>query len=103
MSYAAILRSAGVLAAAALSAAPVFAGEEPTLDKADTAWMMVSTILVLFMTIPGIALFHERGRAARAHEGLPPAAVYVHHPNRADIFEKHSQSGIGAFSPLART
>ena len=58
MSYAAILRSAGVLAAAALSAAPVFAGEEPTLDKADTAWMMVSTILVLFMTIPGIALFY---------------------------------------------
>ena len=23
--------------------------------------------------------------------------------DRADIFEKHSQSGIGAFSPLART
>ena len=58
MSYAAILRSAGVLVAAALSAAPVIAGEDPTLDKADTAWMMVSTILVLFMTIPGIALFY---------------------------------------------
>ena len=69
MSYAAILRSAGVLAAAALSAAPVFAGEEPTLDKADTAWMMVSTILVLFMTIPGIALFFMKGRGSQGARG----------------------------------
>lgn len=29
----------------------------PALDKADVAWMLVATILVLFMTIPGIALF----------------------------------------------
>ena len=30
----------------------------PALDKADVAWMLVATILVLFMTIPGIALFY---------------------------------------------
>lgn len=29
----------------------------PTLDKADTAWMLVSTCLVMFM-IPGLALFY---------------------------------------------
>ena len=30
----------------------------PTLDTGNTAWMMMSTILVLLMSIPGIALFY---------------------------------------------
>jgi len=30
----------------------------PTLDSGDTAWMLTSTALVLFMTIPGLALFY---------------------------------------------
>ncbi len=30
----------------------------PTPNKGDTAWMLVSTALVLFMTIPGLALFY---------------------------------------------
>ena len=30
-----------------------------TVDKADTAWMMVSTVLVLLMIIPGLALFYS--------------------------------------------
>ncbi len=29
-----------------------------TMDKGDTAWMMLSTILVLFMILPGLALFY---------------------------------------------
>ena len=29
-----------------------------TMDKGDVAWMMVSTILVLFMILPGLALFY---------------------------------------------
>ena len=29
-----------------------------TMDKGDTAWMMTSTLLVLFMIIPGLALFY---------------------------------------------
>ncbi|MFL6649192.1 MAG: ammonium transporter [Sulfurifustaceae bacterium] len=28
------------------------------VDKGDTAWMMISTILVLLMTVPGLALFY---------------------------------------------
>lgn len=28
------------------------------IDKADTAWILVSTVLVLLMTLPGIALFY---------------------------------------------
>ncbi|SIT57672.1 ammonium transporter [Mesorhizobium prunaredense] len=40
-------------AAPAAPAAPAF-----TVDKGDTTWMMISTILVLLMTIPGLALFY---------------------------------------------
>ncbi len=29
-----------------------------TPDKGDTAWMLVSTILVLLMIVPGLALFY---------------------------------------------
>ena len=35
-----------------------FAEETPTLNSGDTAWMLTSTALVLFMTIPGLALFY---------------------------------------------
>ena len=34
----------------------VFADE---LDTGDTAWILVSTALVLFMTLPGLALFYS--------------------------------------------
>jgi len=30
----------------------------PVLDTGDTAWMLVASLLVLFMTIPGLALFY---------------------------------------------
>lgn len=34
------------------------AAEPPRLDPANTAWMLTSTVLVLFMTLPGLALFY---------------------------------------------
>nr|WP_296915252.1 ammonium transporter [Thiocapsa sp.] len=34
------------------------ADEPPTLSSGDTAWMLTATALVLFMTIPGLALFY---------------------------------------------
>jgi Amt family ammonium transporter len=42
------------------SAPAAFAGAEPpsTLDTGDTAWMITATVLVLFMTLPGLALFY---------------------------------------------
>jgi Amt family ammonium transporter len=45
------------LIAATVLAAPAFA-QGPTIDKADTTWMMVATVLVLVMTVPGLALFY---------------------------------------------
>ncbi len=32
--------------------------EEPKIDTGDTAWVLISTALVLLMTIPGLALFY---------------------------------------------
>src|SRR5215467_14895637 len=40
---------------------PAFAQAEtatPKIDTGDTAWMLISAALVLFMTIPGLALFY---------------------------------------------
>jgi Amt family ammonium transporter len=46
--------------ASAATAAPAAAEAAPVLvpNKGDTAWMMVSTILVIMMVIPGLALFY---------------------------------------------
>jgi len=35
-----------------------FAADEPTINGANTAWILTSTALVLFMTLPGLALFY---------------------------------------------
>jgi Amt family ammonium transporter len=37
---------------------PAFAEETSKLDTGDTAWILVATALVLFMTLPGLALFY---------------------------------------------
>ncbi|MBE0475415.1 ammonium transporter [Rhodoferax sp.] len=49
--------AAATEAAAAPEAAPAAADPAPTIDKGDTAWMMVSTMLVMLM-VPGLALFY---------------------------------------------
>jgi Amt family ammonium transporter len=44
--------------ALSLIAWPACAQDAPALNGADTAWMLTSTALVLFMTLPGLALFY---------------------------------------------
>ena len=46
-----------VLADPALAQAPA-APPGPTVNKGDTAWMLTATVLVLLMTIPGLACFY---------------------------------------------
>ncbi len=48
------------LVAALLLVAPLLhaATPVPTVDKGDVAWMLTSTLLVLLMTVPGLALFY---------------------------------------------
>ncbi len=45
-------------AALLLVAAPVAGAAEATLDPANTAWIITASVLVLFMTLPGLALFY---------------------------------------------
>ena len=45
-------------AAAATTAASAPAAAAPVPNKGDTSWMMVSTLLVIMMAIPGLALFY---------------------------------------------
>ncbi|HYG25370.1 MAG TPA: ammonium transporter [Caulobacteraceae bacterium] len=47
-----------VAEAPADAAAPAEEAAAPTPDKGDVAWMLVSTILVLLMIVPGLALFY---------------------------------------------
>jgi Amt family ammonium transporter len=45
--------------AAATAEAPApAAAPAPTVNKGDTAWMLTATVLVILMTIPGLALFY---------------------------------------------
>ena len=60
---AALAQAAPEVAAAASAAAPA-----PRIDSGDTAWMLTSTLLVILMTIPGLALFY--GGLARSKNML---------------------------------
>ncbi len=51
----------GALAMLALCAPMIAAAQDaaaPVPDKGDTAWMLVSTLLVIMMAVPGLALFY---------------------------------------------
>ena len=50
--------AAPVAAAAAPASAAASAAPAPVPNKGDTTWMMLSTLLVILMTIPGLALFY---------------------------------------------
>jgi Amt family ammonium transporter len=50
--------AAPAAAPAAEAAAPAAEAVKETMDKGDVAWMMVATLLVIMMTVPGLALFY---------------------------------------------
>ncbi|MCW5636461.1 MAG: ammonium transporter [Rubrivivax sp.] len=67
MAQAASAPEAAAASAPAAAAAPAAApaaeaasapAAKPTVHKGDVAWMMTSTLLVLFMAVPGLALFY---------------------------------------------
>jgi ammonium transporter, Amt family len=47
-----------VLATLVISTTSIHAADGSTIDSGDTAWLLASTALVLFMMIPGLALFY---------------------------------------------
>ncbi|WP_112661927.1 ammonium transporter [Microvirga flavescens] len=53
------LTAFGAAGLALMATVPALAQDAaPTVNKGDTTWMLVSTILVILMTIPGLALFY---------------------------------------------
>lgn len=58
LAYVVILDPALAQSAAQTASAAVAAVAPPAPDSGSTAWMLVSTLLVLMMTIPGLALFY---------------------------------------------
>ena len=80
--------SAGLAALAVGLLAATAAYAEPTVNKGDNAWMMTSTVLVLLMTIPGLALFY--GGLVRSKNMLSVLAqvfytvcIVMHHLGRS--------------------
>jgi Amt family ammonium transporter len=47
-----------LLALALLACTPAALAADAKLDPANTAWMITASVLVLFMTLPGLALFY---------------------------------------------
>jgi Amt family ammonium transporter len=62
------LRALALATGASLLPALALAQDAPVPDKGDTAWMLTSTVLVILMTIPGLALFY--GGMARSKNVL---------------------------------
>ena len=76
------IRSLIVLAGLIIPAVGL-AQDAPELNGANTAWVLVSTALVLFMTLPGLALFYSglvrsKNVLSRAHAVLQHRLPHVH-------------------------
>ncbi|HEY9066194.1 MAG TPA: ammonium transporter [Burkholderiaceae bacterium] len=50
--------AAAPASAAEAASAPASAASTPVANKGDVAWMIVATLLVIMMTVPGLALFY---------------------------------------------
>jgi Amt family ammonium transporter len=53
-----VMRIGAPLACAMAIPCAAAAADKPTIDTGDTAWLLVATVLVLMMNIPGLALFY---------------------------------------------
>jgi Amt family ammonium transporter len=53
-----VLRIGAPLACVLAFVPAVSAADKPQIDTGDTAWLLVATVLVLMMNIPGLALFY---------------------------------------------
>ena len=81
-----MLASLGLL----ISTGMAFAAEKPTLDSGDTAWVLTSTVLVLMMTILGLALSYGGMYVGRM---FSPQSCKVLH----DLFDDGSLGGHRLF------
>ncbi|OFW98304.1 MAG: hypothetical protein A3D94_04740 [Alphaproteobacteria bacterium RIFCSPHIGHO2_12_FULL_66_14] len=54
----AIARVSALTMLAATASTAAWAADKPQIDTGDTAWLLMATVLVLMMNIPGLALFY---------------------------------------------
>ena len=54
----AIVHTGTLAAFAAMIGTAAIAADKPQIDTGDTAWLLMATVLVLMMNIPGLALFY---------------------------------------------
>ena len=67
--------------AGAVTAASPAIAQDNSLSSGDTAWKLTSTVIVLMMTIPGVALFLWR------HGAQEERAEHHHAQFRRDLFD----------------
>ena len=84
--------AAAAAAPAAAAAAPAAEAAPPprraqTVDKGDTTWMLVSTVLVLLMIMPGLALFYG---------GLVRQKNMLSMLMQVSTVDRHRHDGLGA-------
>ncbi|MCU7877581.1 MAG: hypothetical protein KZQ84_12420 [Candidatus Thiodiazotropha sp. (ex Lucinoma borealis)] len=71
--------------------------DEQTLNSANTGWIMASTALVLFMTLPGLAMFY--GGLVRAKNVLSVLMQCFAIAGMVSIAERHGRLKAEAVSP----
>jgi ammonium transporter, Amt family len=69
-------RAIGLGLVLAISTAGMASADAPVPNKGDTAWMLVSTAIVLMMSIPGLALFYA-GMARTKNAAAVAAQVFA--------------------------
>ena len=66
----------------------------PVLDTGDTAWMLTSTVLVLFMTIPGLALFYAGMVRSKNVLSRADAVLRRHRADHHPVGDLRLQPGV---------
>ena len=73
-------------------------GETPALNEGNTAWMLTATVLVLFMTLPGLALFY--GGLVRGRNWLRPLGLVYAGSALTNMTYYFMQTFLGDHPPL---
>jgi Amt family ammonium transporter len=94
--------AAAAPAAAASAAAPAAAASAPVPNKGDTAWMMVSTLLVILMTVPGLALFYGGLVRSKNMLSVLMQVMVTFSSDRGAVVHLRLQPGVHRGQPVHR-
>ena len=83
-----------------MSIATLPMAEAPTIDYAATAFLIVCASLVLFMTVPGLALFYGVYDLARARGELLGHRVEVPGGRAGGVGDHHHETAVPPKKPV---